>query len=140
VAHILIVDDDADIRAALRLVLEDEGHTVEEAPGGQPALERLRTSPAGLVVLLDVTMPGVDGYAVIQAVTAHPTLATRHAYVVLTACAVQTLPRAFVHHLTQMRVPLLGKPVDVDELLDAVARADRRLGGEARTATSVTGL
>jgi CheY-like chemotaxis protein len=138
-AHILIVDDDADIRTALRLVLEDEGHTVEEASSGQPALERLRTSSVGLVVLLDVTMPGVDGYAVIRAVAAHPTLATRHAYVVLTACAVQTLPPAFVHHLAQMRVPLLGKPVDVDELLDAVAQADTRLEHKLETASSISG-
>jgi len=56
----MIVDDEADMRMALRLFLERGGHTVEEAENGEMALEKL---PAGNfdLVLMDMRMPGMDG-------------------------------------------------------------------------------
>jgi CheY-like chemotaxis protein len=60
---ILIVDDDSDVRAALSELLEAEGFSVEGVPGGREALVRLRTEkvhPA--VILLDLMMPGMDGW------------------------------------------------------------------------------
>lgn len=60
---ILIVDDDSDVRAALSELLEAEGFSVEGAPDGREALVRLRTAkvhPA--VILLDLMMPGMDGW------------------------------------------------------------------------------
>src|SRR5436305_4151442 len=60
---ILIVDDDSDVRAALSELLEDEGFSVEGAPNGREALARLRQGqvhPA--VILLDLMMPGMDGW------------------------------------------------------------------------------
>jgi CheY-like chemotaxis protein len=62
-AAILIVDDDNDVRAALSELLEAEGFSVEGAPDGREALARLRASkvhPA--VILLDLMMPGMDGW------------------------------------------------------------------------------
>lgn len=60
---ILIVDDDNDVRSALTELLEEEGFSVECAPNGQEALARLRRGnvrPA--VILLDLMMPGMDGW------------------------------------------------------------------------------
>ena len=60
---ILIVDDDSDVRAALSELLEAEGFSVEGVPDGREALVRLRTEkvhPA--VILLDLMMPGMDGW------------------------------------------------------------------------------
>lgn len=60
---ILIVDDDNDVRAALSELLEAEGFSVEGAPDGREALARLRAAkvhPA--VILLDLMMPGMDGW------------------------------------------------------------------------------
>jgi CheY-like chemotaxis protein len=60
---ILIVDDDSDVRAALSELLEAEGFSVEGVPDGREALVRLRTAkvhPA--VILLDLMMPGMDGW------------------------------------------------------------------------------
>ncbi len=60
---ILIVDDDSDVRAALSELLEAEGFSVEGVPDGREALARLRTAevhPA--VILLDLMMPGMDGW------------------------------------------------------------------------------
>jgi DNA-binding response OmpR family regulator len=60
-AQILLVEDDEHIRASLRLVFEDEGHTVVEAASGEAALRALdRRSPD--IVLIDVMLPGIDGF------------------------------------------------------------------------------
>lgn len=61
--RILLVEDDDRIRAALRLALEDEGYAVTEASSGEAALESFRREPAD-VALLDLMLPGVDGFEV----------------------------------------------------------------------------
>jgi diguanylate cyclase (GGDEF)-like protein len=70
-APVLIVDDDTDVRAFLRAVLESDGHNVIEARTGVEALEHLRHRRLGLV-LLDVRMPGMDGFAVVQELKREP--------------------------------------------------------------------
>jgi two-component system response regulator MprA len=62
---ILVVDDDAGLRRALRRVLVSQGFDVEVVEGGGEALERLRERPFDLVVL-DVMMPGRDGIEVCE--------------------------------------------------------------------------
>lgn len=63
---ILIAEDDADIRAVLRLYLESEGFRVLEAPDGDTALAiALRESPDAAI--LDVMMPGMNGYELTRA-------------------------------------------------------------------------
>lgn len=61
--RILVVEDDERIRAALRLALEDEGYDVQEAPSGEGALRSFEQRPAD-VVLIDVMLPGMDGFEV----------------------------------------------------------------------------
>ena len=61
--HILVVDDEAPMRALLRLFLEQNGFTVSEAEDGYAALERVRVEQPDLV-LLDIMMPGLDGWEV----------------------------------------------------------------------------
>jgi DNA-binding response OmpR family regulator len=63
--RILVVDDEAEIREVVKLLLEDEGYDVLEAAGGKEALELLDGS-VGLVIL-DVMMPGESGYDVCRA-------------------------------------------------------------------------
>jgi DNA-binding response OmpR family regulator len=60
-SRILMVEDDARIRASLRLALEDEGYEVDEAESGEDALERFADAPAD-VVLIDIMLPGIDGF------------------------------------------------------------------------------
>jgi two-component system OmpR family response regulator len=50
---VLVVDDDTAIRQVLVAFFTDEGYAVFEAPDGMSALERMRSSPRHLVVLLD---------------------------------------------------------------------------------------
>jgi DNA-binding response OmpR family regulator len=60
-ARILIVEDDERIRLSLQLVLEDEGHTVEQVESAEAGLEALARRPAD-VVLVDLMLPGMDGF------------------------------------------------------------------------------
>jgi two-component system cell cycle response regulator len=71
--RILVVDDERLNRMLLRKALTLEGHLVSEAADGAEALERLRTEPQD-VVLLDIVMPVLDGYATLSAIKADPTL------------------------------------------------------------------
>ena len=64
-AWILVVDDDAVSRTMLTRLLEKDGHRVDTAADGRQALERLHADPFDLA-LLDVLMPELDGYEVLE--------------------------------------------------------------------------
>jgi DNA-binding response OmpR family regulator len=65
--RILTVEDDERIRTAVKMALEDEGWTVEEAETGEQALEVFGRSPSD-VVLIDIMLPGVDGFEVCRSI------------------------------------------------------------------------
>ena len=71
-AHpVLVIDDNADSRDVLRRTLEDDGHAVATAPGGEEGLALARKLSPSLI-LLDVMMPGMDGWAVLRQLKADP--------------------------------------------------------------------
>ena len=70
---ILVVDDDPLNRAILRRGLEREGHAVETADDGREALAALRAGGVDLV-LLDIVMPRMDGFGVLEAMKTDPAL------------------------------------------------------------------
>ena len=61
---IVLVDDNEDIRTIFSLVLSRNGHTVHSAPGGRECIELLKTV-APDIILLDIVMPGMDGFQVL---------------------------------------------------------------------------
>jgi len=63
---VLVVDDEPPIRRLLKMSFTAQGYHVLEAPDGHSALEALKLSAVDLVVL-DLRLPGVDGFAVIEA-------------------------------------------------------------------------
>jgi CheY-like chemotaxis protein len=70
-ATILVVDDDPNSLDIVRTFLESRGHTVATASDGKEALAKLEeVQPA--VMLLDVMMPGMDGWEVARVVKNHP--------------------------------------------------------------------
>jgi CheY-like chemotaxis protein len=60
--RILIVEDDADLSEALCDILRDEGYAVTSAADGQEALDRLRRDERPSLILLDLTMPVMNGW------------------------------------------------------------------------------
>jgi Response regulators consisting of a CheY-like receiver domain and a winged-helix DNA-binding domain len=70
---VLVVDDEPPIRRFLRTSLQAQGYRVVESESGSEALDRLRTSPAD-VVILDLGLPDMDGMEVITAIRARSTL------------------------------------------------------------------
>lgn len=124
-AKVLIVDDDAAIRASVRAALEDEQHAVLEARDGAGALELLQSADAPLVVLVDLLMPGVSGFDLLSQVAQDWALADRHAYVVFTA-NIESLP--VVQALrSKIVVGGIAKPFDIDTLLKAIEEAEASL-------------
>lgn len=107
--QILIVDDDTGSRTALANVLRDEGFDVVAVDGGATALDHLRRSPPGLIVL-DLMMPGVDGWDLRHQQKRDPALA---GIPVIAVSAVGKLLDADAS---------FRKPLDVDEFLRAVRR------------------
>ena len=74
-ATVLIIDDDPRIRAALRSLLEHDGHNVHEATGGLHGLETAEAIRPD-VVLLDLAMPGINGVETCRRLKASPSTAT----------------------------------------------------------------
>ncbi len=66
-SNILIVDDENIARQSLTDILKLEGYNVAAVPGGQSAVEYVRTHPVDLMIV-DLRMPGMDGLEVIQVV------------------------------------------------------------------------
>jgi CheY-like chemotaxis protein len=59
--RLLVIDDDATLRAVVAETLRGDGYRVDEAANGAEALDRLRADPPDLI-LLDLQMPGLDGF------------------------------------------------------------------------------
>ena len=71
---VLVLDDEPNIRIALELLMRQAGHAVCAAADGEAGLAAARTARPDLIVL-DVMMPKLDGFAVLSAVRADPLLA-----------------------------------------------------------------
>jgi CheY-like chemotaxis protein len=66
-ARVLVVDDEPDVLLVVRIALESAGYETLLAADGERALERLAAEPVDLV-LLDVCMPVMDGWSVLEAI------------------------------------------------------------------------
>src|SRR5262245_42897347 len=114
---ILVIDDDDDIRTAVRDVLQEDGWRVETAANGADALRWLAgTSELPRVVLLDMMMPEMDGWAFMAELERAPRLADLRIIVFSAygdASRVESIPRA---------TSLLRKPLRAHVLLEALAR------------------
>ena len=102
----LVVDDDAEIRETLSALLQHEGYTVVRAENGVQALEQLRRVHPR-VMLLDLMMPVMSGWEVLEELGDSGEFANVPIIVVSAMCA----PGARA---------CLRKPVNLDELLDVV--------------------
>ena len=80
---VLVVDDELDILLATRMLLEAVGYTVIEASGGEEALE-LADERSLDAIFLDLRMPGLDGWAVLEELRTKGT-SSRLPFIILSA-------------------------------------------------------
>jgi signal transduction histidine kinase/DNA-binding response OmpR family regulator len=113
---ILVIDDDPNSSDLLRRTLEADGHTVVVASGGEEGLQKARDLKPKLITL-DVMMPGMDGWQVLQELKADPELASIPV-VVVTMIDEQGLG------FSLGAVDYLTKPVDRGALRELVRRYD----------------
>jgi PleD family two-component response regulator len=110
-ARILIVDDLADNRELLEVMLEAEGYSIESVASGPEALARVAERAPDLV-LLDVLMPGMNGYVVAERLKANA--ATQHIAIIMVSALHDR--KAWMRGLSAGAEDFLTKPVDGAEL------------------------
>ena len=116
--RVLVVDDNVDVRETLRVMLELSGFEVATAAGGETAIEMARSYRPDAVVM-DLSMPGVDGFAAAKRLRAEPEFDSL-ALISLSALPVPDAAgwsrrAGFDYHLT--------KPADPTELVETLVRA-----------------
>lgn len=114
--RVLVVDDEPAIRALVTKIVERAGHPVDSARDGAEAIAMLDAEDYGVLVV-DLMMPNVDGYALIEHVKTRP--GRRPAIIVISAGDASSLRRldgSMVHSI-------LRKPFDIDVLGDLITAA-----------------
>ncbi|MCL6434981.1 MAG: response regulator [Leptolyngbyaceae cyanobacterium HOT.MB2.61] len=116
--HVLIIDDEPDIREATQVCLEiAKGWHVTTASSSSEGLEKAAAEQPD-VVLLDVMMPDMDGLATFEQLRTNPT--TRHIPVILLTAKAQPADR---RRFTQLEVAaVITKPYDPLTLADQIAK------------------
>jgi CheY-like chemotaxis protein len=120
VAHVLIIDDNRSVRLTLEYCVQQLGHTATLAEDGRTGLKFAAESEVD-VVLVDVHMPVMDGFAVCEAIKKNSSL--RHLTVVMmTACPTrETVARA----TEAGALGVLSKPFSLEQLQAAITRQER---------------
>ncbi|HEX6036440.1 response regulator transcription factor [Longimicrobium sp.] len=125
-ATILVVDDNSDNVEILRAFLESRGFAIAEARDGRTALARMEEIKPDLV-LLDVMMPGMDGWEVCRVIKQHPQLGD-------TKVVMVTAKGGFEDKFEGLRSgadDYVVKPVDFKDLMEKVARNLAARGSQA---------
>lgn len=122
--HILVIDDDPELQEILKIALEDAGHRVHGSLDGASGVEYMIEHDVDLV-LLDIMMPGMDGYEVCRKLKAVP--ATSVPVIFLSArTMVEDVDRAYAVGADDY----ISKPFDMDDLRDRVINALTKRQGE----------
>ena len=121
---VLVLEDEASIRGFIVINLRRAGYDVIEAESGEEALERLREHPDARVALLDIMLPGIDGFEVCRRIRATN---SRIGIIMLTA---RTQEMDKVTGLMTGADDYVTKPFSPAELTARVDALVRRSGGE----------
>ena len=129
---VLVVDDAADMRDLIEELLTEQGYEVLTAPSGRHALDVLQVQVPDLVIT-DLLMPGMDGFALRAEMLRRPALAQVPVIVL----------SSFWHRPSETldAVDVIGKPLDLERLLRAVhlATTAEQHGGDSGTAEGRAG-
>ena len=123
--RLLVVEDDDHIRTALRWALEDEGYSVAEAVDGEDAIEQVSGSVPDMMVV-DLMLGAVDGFAVIRAVRRHHDLP-----IIVVSARADT--HDIVAALEAGADDYVTKPFQVKEITARLRALRRRTGAQPRS-------
>jgi CheY-like chemotaxis protein len=114
-SKVLCVDDDPEILTFIQRCLEAEGYAVDAVSSGEEALLRVETGEYSLV-LLDIAMPGLDGWATCRQIKTNPHLAGVH------VCMVTAKPVDSARERNRLEGPdgILLKPFRPEDLIELV--------------------
>ena len=115
---VVVLEDNADTRAALSETLTREGYDVFATADGMEALDRLKIVPRPCVVLLDLHLAGMSGEDFYRRQQSDPALAS------IPVIAVTAAPPDQRAGLGS--IPVIRKPIDLDELRFAIDRVTSR--------------
>ncbi len=124
--RVLVVDDQEDIRDMARLVLTGAGYEVVTVASGREALSSARASSFDLV-LLDINMPELDGWATLRLLRADESLDS----LPVAMFSVKSEVRDKVAGLKDGAIDFITKPFGVDELASRVSRILAAAAGDA---------
>ncbi|OGB88247.1 MAG: hypothetical protein A3G35_00310 [candidate division NC10 bacterium RIFCSPLOWO2_12_FULL_66_18] len=117
-AKILVVDDEALLRAMLRDALEEAGYAVVLAENGRDGIASAKADRPDCI-LLDVMMPGLDGYQTCAAIKADPDLADIPVLLISATTDLRVIDRAEQVGAAEV----LPKPLPMEQLQQALALA-----------------
>jgi DNA-binding response OmpR family regulator len=112
---VMIVDDDAHVRIAVKTILNEAGFTVVYADSGPACLEVLRKGFSG-VILLDIMMPEMDGWDTIAAILKENLFND----IVITMLTAKSVPDTKMIGLQEWVLDYLTKPFESDDLIEKV--------------------
>jgi DNA-binding response OmpR family regulator len=111
--RILVADDEANIRDLVCRILSRAGFSAEPASDGQDAIEKLDAEDFDAVVL-DLMMPRVDGFGVLQHLKEH------HPEMVAKTLVLTAFPRTAVRERLDQVCRVVSKPFELPQLLSAI--------------------
>jgi len=116
--HVLVIDDDARNVFAISSTLELHDLRVTQASDGRRGIEALRAAPDTDLILMDVMMPGMDGYATMTAIRQMP----QFGRLPIIAVTARAMPGDREKSLAAGANDYVTKPVDTEELLACMER------------------
>ncbi len=121
-AKILIVDDSSVNNYLLENILEEKGYNLQIAFDGKEALNFLNEDPPDLV-LLDIMMPGIDGYEILDKMTSDNKLKNIPVIMVTSKTEPQDKQKA----MDIGAIDYIEKPIDIEKLLVKVENVLKKL-------------
>ncbi|MBV9826102.1 MAG: response regulator [Alphaproteobacteria bacterium] len=128
-ANILIIDDDPQMRRLVTLILNDAGHSVRQAPGGQAGIEKVRQAQPDLVIT-DLVMPDKEGIETIREL--------HHEFPDIPILAISGgTPDVYLRAARELGAQAsLAKPFGADELAEIVNELIARAAGTGKSVPS----
>ena len=117
-ATILVVDDEPDVVEIVSYRLRQDGHTIFTAANGEEALTAVAVHHPDLMIL-DVMMPGIDGFEVVQRLKRHPNASLAQTPVMMLTA--KTDRQSIAHGWSQDVDNYVTKPFKPDELAKTVS-------------------